>query len=183
MNDLIRARIHYAKRFPANLIGHLDTVSCLKRAMVRAAWPLKFSAGHNPHVKLSASPPLSLGFYSEAEYADVELVRHLERYQIDAFRGKTVKGIAVIDVRMLNEHEPEINSAIKGFRYVLDFQHEPSPRMLETLSKLDNGKYLLEVFGKNGSFKNPVKIVGEGSYRVKKTECIWHSPDAEEERK
>jgi radical SAM-linked protein len=63
----------YRKGEAARWISHLDVKRTLERAMRRAELPLTLTEGHNPHLKLSFGPPLSVGITGDAEMVAVHL--------------------------------------------------------------------------------------------------------------
>ena len=64
----------YTKENDAKFISHLDFLRTIGRAMRRAALPLKYSEGFNPHICLSFAQPLGVGISGEQEWFEVELV-------------------------------------------------------------------------------------------------------------
>lgn len=188
MGEVI-ARVKYSKEYPANLVGHLDTMAAIQRSMRRATWPLKFTAGFNPRIKLSFTPSLRLGFTSDTEYVDVALIRPLEQYQIEKFRRSTVEGIKIKNVWILHPEEPGINEKLTGFRYMVRFMQPGKDTCrtgvspvnasrlpdegIENIVERGDDYIVLDVLKKNGGFKNPLKILGEGKYEIKKIKCHW----------
>ena len=63
----------YTKEKDAKYISHLDFLRTIGRAMRRAALPLKYSEGFNPHICLSFAQPLGVGISGEQEWFEVEL--------------------------------------------------------------------------------------------------------------
>ena len=63
----------YHKEPALRFISHLDVQRTLHRALVRAAIPVRYSAGFNPHPLLSFATALSTGMAGDAEYFDVQL--------------------------------------------------------------------------------------------------------------
>ena len=166
----VLARIKYAKREPANFIGHLDTIQALKRSMRQALLPVKWTAGYNPKIKLSSSPPLRLGFLSEAEYIDVALTAQPGDYQIDAFKKNCIEGIVIKEIKFLSADSPAINEVILGFRYKIEGGNFNSN--LENIVTKGVNFVVIDVYKKNGNIPNPLKIIGEGNYEVKKIGCL-----------
>lgn len=175
MNEIV-ARIKYSKKYPANLIGHLDTITALQRSMIMAAWPFKFTQGFNPRVKMSSAPPLSLGFYSDVEYLDVTLRNPVKKYQIEKFKNSTIKGLNIEHVRILLPEEPAINEELNGFRYLIEFRNSDTNPVttLENIVEKGKGYIILDIYKKNGGFRNPKKLLGKGNYKIKKIKCIWN---------
>ena len=53
--------------------SHLDVQRTLQRTFRRAALPLAYSKGFNPHPKLSFATALATGYTSAGEWFEVEL--------------------------------------------------------------------------------------------------------------
>lgn len=66
-------RLRYGKGEAIRFISHLDLLRELDRTFRRAALPMVYTEGFSPRPKLSAGPPLALGWTSEAEWVDVAL--------------------------------------------------------------------------------------------------------------
>ena len=68
MNKL---RLLFSKTGRAKYISHLDLMSTMRRAFLRAGITLEYSKGFNPHPYLSAALPLSVGCESLCELIDI----------------------------------------------------------------------------------------------------------------
>ena len=68
---MINVRVFYHKTGRAKYISHLDIMRCMQRAVVLPVW---YTEGFNPHIYLTFSLPLSLGYESESEVMDFRLV-------------------------------------------------------------------------------------------------------------
>ena len=66
-----RYRIFFAKDGAARFIGHLDLQSLFQKAIRRAALPVAYSEGFNPHQLLSFAAPLPLGMAGLGEILEV----------------------------------------------------------------------------------------------------------------
>ena len=67
-------RLYFKKTGDARFISHLDTVRFITRLIRRAGIPVWYTEGFNPHLYITFALPLSLGFESEYEIADIRLV-------------------------------------------------------------------------------------------------------------
>ncbi len=65
-------------------ISHRDTVRMLQRALARAALPVNYSHGFNPHMKLSLPVPRPVGMATEADLAVLELTEEVAAEEIEA---------------------------------------------------------------------------------------------------
>ncbi len=69
---MLKCRMQYDKRGPAQYISHLDLMRCFRRAFMRADVMLVFSQGFNPHPYISVPLPLPTGFSSRCELLDFD---------------------------------------------------------------------------------------------------------------
>jgi radical SAM-linked protein len=68
-----RLRVRFAKRGPLRFLSHRDVARAFERALRRAAIPMAYSAGFNPHPRISWVGAASTGAASEAEYVELAL--------------------------------------------------------------------------------------------------------------
>ena len=68
-----RVRLRYAKRGRLRFSSHRDFQRALERALRRANVPMAYSAGFNPHPKISYANAAPTGAASEAEYVELAL--------------------------------------------------------------------------------------------------------------
>src|SRR5207302_709049 len=66
-------RLGYAKGERLRFISHLDLMREMERTFRRADLPMLYSEGFAPRPRISAGPPLALGWTSEAEWVDLVL--------------------------------------------------------------------------------------------------------------
>lgn len=71
-------RIHYSRLAESRLLGHLELLQLIFRALRRAGAPLSYSQGFNPTPRVSFSQALPVGMESRAEFFDMELLHPLE---------------------------------------------------------------------------------------------------------
>jgi radical SAM-linked protein len=77
-----RLRLRYAKRGRLRFSSHRDFQRALERALRRAAVPMAYSAGFNPHPRISYANAAPTGAASEAEYIEIALARRCDVEQI-----------------------------------------------------------------------------------------------------
>lgn len=95
-NSWTDVRMFYTKTGTAKYISHLDTVRCLSRAMKRAAVPIWFTEGFNPHAFLTFAMPLSLGVESYCETVDFRLTENVDLAELTETLNSTLpEGISV----------------------------------------------------------------------------------------
>ena len=94
-----RVRVRYAKRGRLRFTSHRDFARALERALRRADVPMAFSAGFNPHPKISYLGAAPTGVASEAEYFELSLMRRVAPARLrDALDEALPDGLDVIEV-------------------------------------------------------------------------------------
>ena len=68
-----KLKIRYAKRGRLRFTSHRDFSRAFERALVRAAIPMAYSSGFNPHPRISYANAAPTGSASEAEYLEIGL--------------------------------------------------------------------------------------------------------------
>ncbi|MCL2224202.1 MAG: TIGR03936 family radical SAM-associated protein, partial [Defluviitaleaceae bacterium] len=68
-----KIRLRFSKTDTLRFIGHLDFLRVVQQTIRRAALPVAFSQGFNPHILISFALPLPLGMASLNDYADLTL--------------------------------------------------------------------------------------------------------------
>lgn len=151
---MINVRVFYHKVNRAKYISHLDIMRCMQRAVVRAGLPVWYTEGFNPHIYLTFSLPLSLGYESESEVMDFRLVE--DDFSLDEVTARLNRALPP-DIRVtrtaLPEHKPE---AIASAVYALTLSAEGIEG--ETLAKklsrfMEQEEILVEKRAKKGSRK------------------------------
>lgn len=125
-----RTRLCWAKWGRAGLLGHLDTMRHLTRALRRAGLEIAYTQGFHPNPKLVSSPPLPLGTIGLEEVTDVFLV---EPPGVEEILGRLQKALPpdflLNSVRFLGSEEPALSKAVRGARYIACLlQGGPSPQ-------------------------------------------------------
>jgi len=90
-----KLRLRYLKTGKAKYISHLDLMSTMQRAFIRAGIELKYSEGFNPHPYMSVALPLSVGCESLCELLDVGIAND---YMTDVKVETLPEGIEILDV-------------------------------------------------------------------------------------
>ncbi|MEG0441678.1 MAG: TIGR03936 family radical SAM-associated protein [Oscillospiraceae bacterium] len=77
-------RLHFSKQGRASYISHLDLMRTFQRAFLRAELNIKQTEGFNPHSFVSIPLPLSVGFSSDCEILDFELLGDVDLAEVPA---------------------------------------------------------------------------------------------------
>lgn len=93
-------RIWFKKTDTAKYISHLDLSRCMARAIHKAKLPFCYTEGFNPHVFLTITMPISLGYSGLKESMDVKLLDESVSYPeiIEKLNAGLPKDIHVFDV-------------------------------------------------------------------------------------
>lgn len=98
-----RLRIRYAKRGRLRFTSHRDFQRAFERALRRAEVPMAYSAGFNPHPKISYAGAAPTGVASEAEYLEIGLTRRSDpdavRAGLDAALPAGLDVLEVVEAR------------------------------------------------------------------------------------
>jgi radical SAM-linked protein len=94
-----KLRLRYAKRGRLRFSSHRDFQRALERALRRAAIPMAYSAGFNPHPKVSYANAAPTGAASEAEYVEISVTQRCDPEQVRAVLDEGLPtGLDVVDV-------------------------------------------------------------------------------------
>jgi radical SAM-linked protein len=91
---MAKLRLMITKGDPIRYVSHLDFAGTLERVVRRAKFPVAYSEGFNPHMKMAFASALAVGVTSEAEYLDLELTEEAELDQLkEQFAAQLPAGI------------------------------------------------------------------------------------------
>jgi len=94
-----RLRLRYAKRGRLRFVSHRDFARALERALRRAGVPMAYSAGFNPHPRISYVGAAPTGAASEAEYVELALAEVVDPEAVRrALDAVLPPGLDVLDV-------------------------------------------------------------------------------------
>jgi radical SAM-linked protein len=102
----------------ARYISHLDLAKVFERGMRRAEIPLAFSAGFNPHPKLSFGSALAVGVSSGGEYLEVQLKEFIPpELFMEKLNNNLPHGITVEKVMEVKEKGKALMAVINRAAY------------------------------------------------------------------
>jgi radical SAM family uncharacterized protein/radical SAM-linked protein len=114
-----RYRLRFEKTGPAALLGHLDLVRAIPRALRRAGLSLSYSKGFHPKPEMSFAPALSLGVASIAEIVDVKLLDSIDpKDAVARATSGSPRGLVFSDAVELGPGDPGIAKILGGARYL-----------------------------------------------------------------
>ncbi len=169
----MRYLIKFSKESNIKFISHLDLMRTIQKIIKRAALPIEYSKGFNPHMTISIAQPLSVGVYSSGEYMDVVLKEEIdeneikERLSINVPSG--VKILEVIKVKSLSDKKvPQSMAAIEAAKYEIAIKYTDSSILGEELKKLPRlNEWNVIKKGKNGEKEVNIKpLIKEFKYKL-----------------
>lgn len=117
-------------------VSHLDLLNIINRSINRANIKVKYSAGFNPHPKISFSPALSLGVNSIAEYVDIEMNEEIsENDFMDRINKVTPEGIKFTKIEKY-EGKASLSAIISHNIYKLTFDKTYNEEIKERVEKI-----------------------------------------------
>ncbi|MBQ2753446.1 MAG: DUF2344 domain-containing protein [Firmicutes bacterium] len=129
---MIAYRIKFEKGDDVKFISHLDVMRYFQRAIKRAALPIGYSQGFNPHQLMSFASPLTLGTTSEGEYGDFEFKEALPSKEIkDRLNAVMPVGFKVANVVRLKEKTLNSMAAVDAASYTVTFNKGITADMLK----------------------------------------------------
>ncbi|HEY9763077.1 MAG TPA: TIGR03936 family radical SAM-associated protein, partial [Trichocoleus sp.] len=115
-----RLRVQLGKLGELALMGHLDVVRLLDRAVRRASIPITFTGGFHPTPRISPANALSLGATSSGEVVDFELKQPMEP---DLFRQRLAEQLPpempLYDVQDVPLEAPSATKLLDQAEYLL----------------------------------------------------------------
>lgn len=125
---LPRYRIQYCKRGPASYISHLELVRTLERAFRRAALPVAYSEGFNPHPRFSFAAPLPVGVEGLAEVLDVEMQEPIAHQELaERLNGALPPGLVVLEVSDVQDNTPAPMAELNEASYIVHLDEHDLP--------------------------------------------------------
>ncbi|MBI5378543.1 MAG: TIGR03960 family B12-binding radical SAM protein [Nitrospirae bacterium] len=118
---VVRIRCAYTKLGPLRFLSHLELKTVLLRALSRAAVPVAYTAGFNPHPKVAFGPALPVGVEGAAEQMDVECWKSPGPPEdLVARLNRTLpEGVQFFEARFLPLHAPSLSQVLRRHHYTV----------------------------------------------------------------
>ncbi|NLM45304.1 MAG: DUF2344 domain-containing protein [Firmicutes bacterium] len=110
----MRIWIKFAKQDLMCYLSHLDLMRTWQRAIRRAALPLVYSQGFNPHPKIAFASALPVGVASTAEYADISFAKGIGAAEMEKLQDALPAGLPVLCWRPVPEGIPPLMSLVRA---------------------------------------------------------------------
>ena len=116
----MRYMLKFTKEEVIKYTSHLDMVRMFKRAFQRSGIRLVFSAGFNPHPKMTLAQPLSLGYTSVGEWIEFETVNDLASEDVSATLANVLPpGIKILEISTMQPDEKSLASRCYAAEYTI----------------------------------------------------------------
>jgi radical SAM-linked protein len=116
-----RIRMKFSKTGRVRFLSHLDFMTLVHRAVVRAGIPVSFSQGFNPHPKIAFGPALSVGMESESEYLDMETDPRIDLLPaMKRLNTALPEGVRIIESRIIPKKASSLSGSIKRYLYAVN---------------------------------------------------------------
>lgn len=116
--SLGRLRLRWGRTESQRMLSHLDNMRVIENAIKDAKFPVAYSQGAKPRMKISFCPPLPMGFTSEAEYVDITLDQNCTSQMIDNMRKSLPEGFQLLEAKTIVAKTPSLSDVINRVVYV-----------------------------------------------------------------
>lgn len=115
-----RLRVRFSRGEEIKYISHLDIIRLWQRALNRAGIALAYSAGFNPHPRISLALALAMGVTSEVELMDIVLDKFISPHAFTpAIERQLPKGITISGVYNTPLTLPSLQSQVRQAEYTV----------------------------------------------------------------
>lgn len=126
-----KLRIRWGRTDSDNQMSHLDNISAIETALKRSGIPVAQTQGVHPRMKLSFSPPLPVGFTSEAEFVDITLDRPASSSIINKIRQEFSNGLELLEAKTVFSKSGSLSEQINRVEYILQIEDEQNTKELK----------------------------------------------------
>lgn len=114
----MRIIARFEKSEEARFLSHLDVQRMFHRTFRRAAIPVAYSEGFNPHPHISFATALALGYTSEAEWLDAKLEKDMQANEfLQRINGALPSGFRVLETLLVEEKLPSLTTLMYAAEY------------------------------------------------------------------
>ena len=109
------------------LIGHLDLMRAMQRALRRSGLPLRYSQGFNPHILLNFAAPLSLGMPGKREIMEVPLSEAVSEQEfMEKLGGALPPDLPLLSARAVEDAHPAPMAMLSAAMYTAKMENVPA---------------------------------------------------------
>ncbi len=147
LNMRIIAR--FEKSDEARFVSHLDVQRVFQRAMHRAAFPVAYSQGFNPHPLVAFATALAVGYTSSGEWLDVKLSDSLKPEKfVSELNNVLPSGFTVLEAREVEDNRKALTALMHAASYDVTLSCQVDE---QAVNELMNDAIIVLKQGKAGS--------------------------------
>ena len=99
-------------------LSHLEYMNVFMSALLRSKLPAAYSAGFNPHLKVSFATALGVGVTSNSEYVDFVLAANVESPKVmEKLNAQLPNGAKILRIRKISPKTPALTVLVDFSRY------------------------------------------------------------------
>lgn len=167
----MKTMVKFARTGSLCYVSHLDLMRCVQRTFRRAALPLAYSQGFNPHPILSFAQALSVGMETRGDYLEVGFTEPVEpKRVIEALNTHAPAGFTALAARSMEEGEKSPMARIVAAQYALHPSAPDAEAFAQGVERLlQQTEYIYEKRTKSGTKQQDMRplihsIVIEGAH-------------------
>ncbi|MCL1816360.1 MAG: TIGR03936 family radical SAM-associated protein [Clostridiales bacterium] len=130
----------------ASWLSQLDLLAVMEKAIRRAALPIAFSQGFNPHMLISWGPAHAVGLSGDSEYTDLLFTMPLPANWHVKLNKQLPVGLKVISATLVPENTKALTAILNRADYSLELLGDiDSPHIDQAISNLIvSASYIIE---------------------------------------
>ena len=149
--DGVRILVQFEKTGPARYISHLDLLRCVQRTLKLMDAPMAYTAGFNPHPKLSFAQALPMYMESIGEYFVLELTKPVDFSSfVEDFNRRGYAGIKAVAAREMPREEGNPMAMVRAARYLYPIAGDSGKIRQAVAGILGEKEVLFDKKGKGG---------------------------------
>ncbi len=158
---ITKIRMRYTKTGRLRFLSHLDLMTLVQRAAVRAHIPLAFSQGFNPHPKIAFGPALPVGMESETEYLDMETDAGIDLLNTAKALNNTLpQGMRILEMRVVPKNTASLSGSIERYTYAVEVPESHAPGLDERVREfLSRTAIVVEKDGKQKDIRPCIEAI------------------------
>jgi radical SAM-linked protein len=123
----MRAWINFTKDAPLRFLSHLDLLRLWQRALRRSKLPVAYSAGFNPHQRLSFASALAVGATSGDEYLEILFTEPVTADGLHHLEQSLPEGMRIIGRRDVEPGVAPLMSLVGAVRWQVCLEKDMFP--------------------------------------------------------
>ncbi len=132
----MRFWINFAKEAPLRFLSHLDMLRLWQRALRRSKLPVAYSAGFNPHQRLSFASALPVGATSADEYLEIVFNDSFNREGFERLAETMPTGLFIVAKREVPAAGPALMALVGAANWSISCKENEFMLLSQTVPKI-----------------------------------------------